>query len=129
MPCQSNLSFYDATTLLANPSNKTDCTVSAVQHRIQRLRDKAAKAGDSTSATNGGENGNEGGVSSAASSPEKRKRGRPKKVVPAEENANPTDAGEEGGSPTKLLKGSKAQPMVMEQGQHEVKAECSEEFA
>lgn len=50
-------------------------------------------------------------------------------MIPAEENANPTDEGEEGGSPTKLLKGSKAQPVSMEQGQHEVKEECPEDFA
>lgn len=107
---------------------KTECTVSAVQHRILRLREKAAKASGPGPASNG-ENGNEDGVSSAAPSPEKRKRGRPKKATTADKNANPINAAEEEGSPTKMQKGSKSQPVGMGQGQHEVKLEDSEGFA
>ncbi|GCB26646.1 hypothetical protein AAWM_09531 [Aspergillus awamori] len=67
------------------------CTVSAVQHRIQRLKDKVAVAPTSTSTTPGGtasspgttttmtSPGNETPTNSTPATPEKRKRGRPRK--------------------------------------------------
>ncbi|OOF95896.1 hypothetical protein ASPCADRAFT_5225 [Aspergillus carbonarius ITEM 5010] len=83
----------------------TGCTVSAVQHRIQRLKEKvvastststttaAAAAADSTPNTPGdGTTGpatmtapsTSSGPASVAPTPEKRKRGRPKKIKSAE---------------------------------------------
>lgn len=75
--------------------------------------------------TNGAENDNDDGVSSAAPSPVKRKRGRPKNTAPA----NSADAGEEEGSPTKIQKGSKALAVSMEQGQDKAKMEGPEVFS
>ncbi|PLB45246.1 hypothetical protein P170DRAFT_479765 [Aspergillus steynii IBT 23096] len=51
----------------------TECTVSAIQHRIQRIKEKAANAGENDSPAAE----QTSAAASPAPSPEKRKRGRP----------------------------------------------------
>ncbi|KAL4915795.1 hypothetical protein BDW62DRAFT_187964 [Aspergillus aurantiobrunneus] len=92
-----------------------ECSASAVQHRVQRLKDKV-KANNPIPANNGGENGSEG-TGPITPTPEKRKRGRPTRIVPAaNENENPADAEEEGGSPTKMQRGVNAKAVSKERG-------------
>ncbi|KAL4907430.1 hypothetical protein BDW74DRAFT_124279 [Aspergillus multicolor] len=91
----------------------SECTPKAIQHRMQRLREKA-KAADSLPADDGKDtDANDDGTanSSAPVSPEKRKRGRAKKssdaatpVTLGDENEDPDMAGMQG-SPTKKAKG------------------------
>lgn len=77
----------------------TECTVYAIQHRIRKLQEKA--------------NSGSPGGDSAPASPEKRKRGRPRK------NAYEGAAGEETGSPKKVKQGP-AKKAVENEGEHGV---------
>ncbi|KAL4782494.1 hypothetical protein BJX76DRAFT_358860 [Aspergillus varians] len=112
-----------------------DCTVSAVQHRIQRIKEKAkAKAIKPAPmlAITAGESGksnpnsNAKGGDSPAPVLEKRKRGRPKKTASVYENA---DGDEENGSPAKMQKGGKGKPIgrCVGGGKAEGKTEMDEE--
>ncbi|EAW08476.1 uncharacterized protein ACLA_032110 [Aspergillus clavatus NRRL 1] len=76
-----------------------ECTVYAIQHRIRKLQEKA--------------NSGSPGGDSAPASPEKRKRGRPRK------NAYEGAAGEETGSPKKVKQGP-AKKAVENEGEHGV---------
>ncbi|BCR95753.1 uncharacterized protein AKAW2_20693A [Aspergillus luchuensis] len=84
------------------------CTVSAVQHRIQRLKDKVSTSGTAsspatTTATTMTSPGNETPTTPTPATPEKRKRGRPRK--------NPVvGGGEASTSPTVVAAGAAKKP-------------------
>ncbi|RDW70742.1 uncharacterized protein DSM5745_08253 [Aspergillus mulundensis] len=89
-----------------------ECTPKAVMHRYQRLRDKF-KAADSLPANDDDASANGNGAADLPDpvSPEKRKRGRAKKIeaaatpaTPGDENENPAMADVQD-SPTKKAKG------------------------
>ncbi|RAH62091.1 hypothetical protein BO85DRAFT_474625 [Aspergillus piperis CBS 112811] len=84
------------------------CTVSAVQHRIQRLKDKVSTSGTAsspatTATTTMTSPGNETPTTPTPATPEKRKRGRPRK--------NPVAGGGEAStSPTVVAAGAAKKP-------------------
>ncbi|OJZ92470.1 hypothetical protein ASPFODRAFT_28240 [Aspergillus luchuensis CBS 106.47] len=85
------------------------CTVSAVQHRIQRLKDKVSTSGTAsspattTATTTMTSPGNETPTTPTPATPEKRKRGRPRK--------NPVvGGGEASTSPTVVAAGAAKKP-------------------
>ncbi|KAL3476806.1 hypothetical protein BJX99DRAFT_258140 [Aspergillus californicus] len=99
-----------------------DCTISALQHRVQRLKDRA-KTGTATTKGNGIGTGttDDAGAGSPVSSnpsPEKRKRGRSKRnptaTAPGDGDMNSASGNEDGGSPAKKGRGRKSKIFPVE---------------